>query len=117
MEFHSDKLLGDNYESARSDIYEVQNALISILDPMLVIRYRAGEVSVFVVAGFVGAYFMRKKPRIVAVVGAVWIVCGGAWMFAGELIGFGLLLMGIIGLVWGGINLLKARQTTLEADV
>lgn len=110
-------ILGNNYESARSDIYEVQNALISILDPMLVIRYRAGEVSVFVVAGFVWAYFMRKKPRIVAVVGAVWIVCGGAWMFAGELIGFGLLLMGIIGLVWGGINLLKARQTTLEADV
>jgi CubicO group peptidase (beta-lactamase class C family) len=109
-------ILGNNYESVRNDIYEVQNALISILDPTFVIRYRAGEVSVFVAAGLVWAYFMRKKPRIVAVVGAVWVVCGSAWMFTGVLIGFGLLLMGAISLVWGGINLLKA-QVPLETDV
>jgi CubicO group peptidase (beta-lactamase class C family) len=100
---------GNNYESARSEIYEVQDALVSILDPTFVIRYRAGEVSVFVAAGFVWAYFMRKKPRIVAAIGGVWIVCGSAWMFAGVPVGFGLLLMGVIGLVWGGINLLKAQ--------
>lgn len=104
-------ILGNNYESVRRDIYEVQNALISILDPTFVIRYRAGELSVFVAAGFVWAYFMRKKPRIVALVGAGWIVCGGAWMFTGVLIAFGLLLMGAISLVWGGINLLIARST------
>jgi len=113
-------ILGNNYESARSDIYEVQDALVSILDPTFVIRCQAGEVSVkvsvFVAAGFVWAYFMRKKPRIVAVVGVGWIVCGSAWMFTGALIGFGLLLMGVIGLVWGGINLLKARQAPLDTD-
>lgn len=37
---------GDNYESARSDIYEVQNALILTLDPTLVIRRRAGEFGI-----------------------------------------------------------------------
>jgi CubicO group peptidase (beta-lactamase class C family) len=37
---------GENYESARSDIYTVQDALISILDPTFVIRRRAGEVGV-----------------------------------------------------------------------
>ena len=44
---------GNNYESARSEIYEVQDALVSILDPTFVIRYRAGEVLIFVAAGFV----------------------------------------------------------------
>jgi len=37
---------GKNYESARSDIYEVQDALISILDPTFVIRRRAEELGV-----------------------------------------------------------------------
>jgi len=31
-------------------------------------------------------------------------------------IGFGLLLAGVVCLVWGGINLLKARQAPLESD-
>ncbi len=106
-------ILGNNYESARSDIYEVQNALVSILDPTFVIRHQASAMVVpmlpFVAAGSVWAYFMRKKPRIVAVVGVAWIACGGAWMSTGVPAGFGLLLMGVIGLVWGGINLLRAR--------
>jgi hypothetical protein len=34
---------GSNYESAQSDIYQVQDALVSILDPTFVIRHRAGE--------------------------------------------------------------------------
>ena len=109
-------ILGNNYESVRNDIYEVQNALVSILDPTLVIRYRAGEMWVFVAGGLVWAYFVRKKPRIVAVVGALWIVCGSAWMFNGVLAGLGLLLTGVIGLVWGGINLLRARQAPSETD-
>jgi len=109
-------ILGNNYESARSDIYEVQDALVAILDPTLVIRYRAGEVSVFVAGGAVWAYFMRKKPRIVTAIGGVWIVCGSAWMFTGTPVGFGLLLMGVISLVWGGINLLKARQAPIATD-
>jgi CubicO group peptidase (beta-lactamase class C family) len=35
---------GENYESARRDIYTVQDALVSILDPTFVIRRRAGEL-------------------------------------------------------------------------
>jgi len=109
-------ILGNSYESTRSDIYEVQNALVSILDPMFVIRYRAGDVSVFVVAGFVWAYFMRKKPRILALFGIVWIVGGSAWMFMGSPVGLGIFLMGVINLGWGGSNLLKSRQDPLEPD-
>ncbi len=35
---------GENYESARSDIYTVQDALVSILDPTFVIRRWASEI-------------------------------------------------------------------------
>jgi CubicO group peptidase (beta-lactamase class C family) len=35
---------GENYESARSEIYEVQDALVSILDPTLAMRSRAAEI-------------------------------------------------------------------------
>jgi CubicO group peptidase (beta-lactamase class C family) len=41
---------GENYESARRDIYTVQDALVSTLDPTFVIRRWAGEV------GIVGAF-------------------------------------------------------------
>jgi hypothetical protein len=37
---------GENYESARSEIYGVQDALISILDPTFLIRRRAGELGI-----------------------------------------------------------------------
>jgi CubicO group peptidase (beta-lactamase class C family) len=37
---------GENYESARSDIYGVQDALISTLDPTFVIRRRGGEIAI-----------------------------------------------------------------------
>ncbi len=105
---------GHNYESARRDIYEVQNALVSILDPTFVIRHRAGEMGVlvvpFVVAGALWVCLMRKRTRVVVLVGGVWIACGGAWMLSGVPVGFGLLLMGVISLGWGGIKVLKARQ-------
>lgn len=109
-------ILGNNYESVRRDIYEVQDALVSILDPTFEIRIRTGEVSVFVAAGLVWAYFMRKKPHIVAIVGAVWIIFGSAWMLRGKWVGFGLLFMGVTILVCGGINLLKARQAVIGTD-
>ena len=109
-------ILGNSYESARSDIYEVQNALVSILDPMFLLRYRAGGLSVLSAAGFLWAYFMRKKTRILAAFGIVWIVGGSAWMFMGSPVGLGILLVGVINLGWGGINLLRARQAPLETD-
>lgn len=34
---------GDNYASARSEIYEVQDALVAVLDPTLAVRSRAGK--------------------------------------------------------------------------
>jgi len=68
------------------------------------------------VAGFVWAYFMRKKPRILALFGIVWIVGGSAWMFMGSPVGLGIFLMGVINLGWGGSNLLKSRQDPLEPD-
>jgi CubicO group peptidase (beta-lactamase class C family) len=40
---------GDNYASARSEIYDVQDALVAVLDPTLAVRSRAGEIA------FVGA--------------------------------------------------------------
>jgi CubicO group peptidase (beta-lactamase class C family) len=58
---------GKNYESARSEIYEVQDALVSILDPTLVIRRRAGELWVvgalmlYVLA--VGLWVRRRKAQ------------------------------------------------------
>ena len=107
---------GNNYESVRSELYGVQDALVSILDPTFEVRYRAFDLSVFVVAGFVWAYFMRRKPGLVAMVGGVWIACGGAWMLKGVPLGFGLLLLGVISLVWGGINLLKARRAPSETE-
>jgi CubicO group peptidase (beta-lactamase class C family) len=37
---------GENYESARSEIYGVQDALVSILDPTFPLRCRAGELAI-----------------------------------------------------------------------
>jgi CubicO group peptidase (beta-lactamase class C family) len=58
---------GNNYESARSDIYEVQDALVSILDPTLVIRRRASELGVVgaLVLWFlvVGLWVRRRKSQ------------------------------------------------------
>lgn len=103
-------ILSGAYESARSDIYGVQDALVSILDPTLVVRYRAGEVLVFAGLGAIQAVLMRKKARNLVVVGGVWLGAGIASMFMGAPVAYGLLPIGAISLAWGGIGLLKARQ-------
>ncbi|MEA3439704.1 MAG: S41 family peptidase [Chloroflexota bacterium] len=74
--------------------------------------------AIFSAGGSVWAYFVRKKPRIVAGMGVVWLIFGWIWMVMEpqKPIGFGLLLAGVVCLVWGGINLLKARQAPLESD-
>jgi len=46
---------GKNYKSARHDIYIVQDALVSILDPTFAIRHRAGELGV--IGGFMLYFF------------------------------------------------------------
>jgi hypothetical protein len=58
---------GKNYESARSDIYEVQDGLISVLDPTFVIRRRVGELGIvgalasYVLA--VGLWVRRRRAQ------------------------------------------------------
>ena len=77
-----------------------------------------GVVAFFSASGLAWAYFMRKKPRILAGAGVVWVAFGRIWMVMEpqKPVGFGLLIAGVICLVWGGINLLKARQAPLESD-
>jgi len=78
-------------------------------------RY-VGIVALFLAGGSVWAYFMRKKPGVVAVIGVVWLAFGRVWMILepSKPIGFGGLLVGVVCLVWGGINLWLARRTRLE---
>jgi CubicO group peptidase (beta-lactamase class C family) len=46
---------GHNYASARSEIYEVQNALLAVLDPALKLRSRIGEALIIIaIVGFWG---------------------------------------------------------------
>jgi hypothetical protein len=82
------------------------------------IRY-AGVVALFLAGGSVWAYFMRKKPRVVTVIGVVWLVFGTIWMVMEpqKPIGFGFLLVGVVCLVWGGTNLWLARRARLEEQV
>jgi hypothetical protein len=56
------------------------------------------------------AYFLRKKPFIVAGTGVVWLVIGVAWILVEKPIGLGFLLGGGVCLVWGGFNLLRAPK-------
>ncbi len=57
---------GENYASARSDIYAVQDAVVSIQDPSFGIRRRAAEVALL---GALGMYFLavvvwvRRRQR------------------------------------------------------
>ncbi|MDH3944624.1 MAG: S41 family peptidase, partial [Anaerolineae bacterium] len=83
----------------------------------LSLRY-VGVVALFSVSGSVWVHFMRKKPRSVAGSGVLWLVFGGIWMVMEpqKPLGIGLLLAGVVCLVWVGINLLKGRQAPLESD-
>ena len=66
------------------------------------------------VAGSIWAFYLRKKPRIVAGAGVVWLIMGIAWMLMEQPFGLGFLLVGGVCLLWGGINLLRARKAPLE---
>ncbi len=65
-------------------------------------------------AGAVWAYIMRQRPVLVAGPGAVWLVAGGGWVLADRPFGLGLLLAGLVCLVWGGINLWRALRAPAE---
>ena len=77
-----------------------------------------GIVALLTASSLVWAYFMRKKPRVVAVIGVIWLVFGRIWMVMKpeKSVSYGFLLAGVVCLFWGGINLLKARQAPLESE-
>ncbi len=57
---------GHNYASARGEIYAVQDALVSVLDPTYAVRRRAGEIGIVgaLVLYLVGvAFWMRSKKK------------------------------------------------------
>ncbi|MCP4541416.1 MAG: hypothetical protein GY832_30165 [Chloroflexi bacterium] len=68
-------------------------------------------VAGFTAGGLVWAYFARKTPWFVAAIGGLWIIAGSVMTVKkNQPVGTGFLLVGIICLVWGGVNLLKVRR-------
>ena len=69
----------------------------------LTLRY-AGVAALFLAGGSVWAYFMRKKPRVVTLIGVIWSTFGSIWMVLEpqKPIGFAGLLTGVVCLVWVG---------------
>jgi hypothetical protein len=70
----------------------------------------------FPLAGSAWAYFLRKKPQIVASAGGVWFIVSVACLLTEQPVGFGFLLAGGVCLLWGGINLLRTRKAPVETD-
>ncbi len=64
------------------------------------------------------AYFTRRKPRMLISMGALWILFGGLWLSisSSNPPGFGLMLGGIICLVWGICSLWATRRPRLGQD-
>ena len=59
---------GDNYASARADIYEVQDALLAVLDPTLKVRSRAAEAAIVGLVALasvlaIGHWWRRRPAR------------------------------------------------------
>lgn len=74
-------------------------------------------VAGFAAGGLVWAYFARKKPWLVAAIGGIWFVLGSVLTVKkNQPVGTGFLLVGIICLVWGGVNLLKVRKGSSEFE-
>jgi hypothetical protein len=71
-------------------------------------------VALIPIAGAVWAYFMRKKPRTVLLIGVVWLVIASLYLVFGDEnpIGFGFLLAGIFCLAWGNYGRWAARKSS-----
>ena len=69
-----------------------------------------------VVAGIVMAFFSRRKPLQVTLLGGGWSIIGSAWLWMGNKVGLGFVIVGLICLAWGGINLWRSRRSS-TADV
>ena len=103
-------ILGNSYDSARRDIYTVQDALVSILHPGYVVHRAApGRVLLFAAAGVLWAFLVRRNPRLVFGAGVVWFACGALWTFANRPIGVAVLAASLVCLAWGGIGMVRGR--------
>jgi hypothetical protein len=71
-------------------------------------------IAALTVAGSVWAYFLRRKPRIVAGFGLIWLIFGIVCILTEQPVGLGFLFAGGVCLLWGGINLLRARNASTE---
>jgi hypothetical protein len=71
-------------------------------------------VAALPVAAAVWVYFTRRKPKVVAAVGVVWLAVGGASLLMERPVGLGFLLAGGVCLVWGGASLLRARRKATQ---
>jgi hypothetical protein len=75
-------------------------------------------IAVIVVGGSTWAFFMRKKPYLVIITGAAWLGIGSVWrLWMKKPVGYGFLLLGAVGLIWGGINLWRAHRSPVESQV
>jgi len=73
-------------------------------------------IALLVAPGSVWIYFNRKKPILVAVAGGLWLVVGSVWSFLlKKPVGYGILGLAAICLVWGGINLGRVRRASKQS--
>jgi hypothetical protein len=77
---------------------------------------QALPISILIVAGSIWAVFMRLRPRLVAAVGVLWLVVGSVSLWRKKPVGYGLLLLAAICLVWAGIHVWRARRAPTEAE-
>jgi hypothetical protein len=74
-------------------------------------------VAIFAVGGLAWAFFMRHKSRLITMMGGTWVVIGCVFsILKMQPVGSGILIVGVICLVWGGINLLKARRASVQSE-
>lgn len=66
-------------------------------------------------AGSIWAYFMRRRPRIVAAAGSVWLAIGAIWLSQERLIGLGFLLTGAICLLGATSVLFRTHRARQES--
>jgi hypothetical protein len=75
-------------------------------------------IGLIVVAGSAWAFFMRKKPHLVTILGVAWLAIGSVWrLWMKKSVGYGFLLVGGVCLVWGGINLWRGRRFLAGSQV
>ncbi len=76
----------------------------------------AALIALYGIGGNIWAYVMRNRPRMLTGFGVVWLAIGGIWLWMGKPIGIGFLLLGVACLLWGGINLVRARRASRPGD-